>query len=427
MWLSIIITVLYGVVIGFAFIVLPFVYFYYEAADIDKSTGRQCFDGFKFSIGFFIILVVFIIVGLFVNTGGSNGGDNTDFNLWVKTLFDSANRGERAVLFCIGSLTTLGMLVWVTYSAFGLSALPIGMIKGRRSIEDEKDDYRREINRGQARIGLLDDDALAERTIRRDQDAMRTRVARLESAAGKCATKCNRCLRPFSIIFGILFGLISLFLAICIILGAVVQILDNYCGAKCGFILKEPRIRNPIDQLLVILHRVFPLDFAMVGFIIVYFFFATVSGLKRIQIRCFCMKLYNYSRNHTPPQGLILGAFLMMLAILAMNVQLLSLAPQYAYWGGRTFHNATEDKTYPCSIDYAFSNDITKDGCQMTQIGRIFTTLKWNFSYFGAAFYFISWGFVLTFLVGIIVSVWSKADSNIEEHSDDDIDGLDIN
>lgn len=416
---------LYGIVIGFAFLVLPFVYFYYEAADIDKTTARQCFDGLKFSIGFFIILIVFVIVGLFVSTGGSNGGNEADFKQWVTTLFDTTNRGERAILFCLGSLTTLGMLVWVTYSAFGFSALPIGCIKGRKTVQDERDDYQREINRGQARIGLLEDDALAERVIRRDEDATRARLRRLEAVAGKCGTKCSRCMRPFAIIFGILIGLVSLFLAVCIILGSVVQILSNYCGAQCGFILKEPKIHNPIDQLLVLLRRVFPLDFVLVGFIIIFFFFCTISGLKRIQIRCFCMKLYNYSRRHTPPQGLILGAFLTMLAILAMNVQFLALAPQYAYWGGRTFHNATENKSYPCSIDYAYSSEIKKDACQMTQIGRIFTTLKWNFSYFGAAFYFINWAFILTFLIGIIVSVCSKQDSNIETYSDDDLDGID--
>lgn len=409
-------------VIGFAFVVLPFVYFYYEAADIDKSTGRQCFDGFKFSIGFFIILVICIIVGLFVSTGGSNGGENGDFKLWVNTLFDTTNRGERAILFCIGCLTTIGMLVWITYSAFGMSALPIGLIRGRKSITEEKDDYQRKMNRNLAKRSLLDDDELGQVTLRRDNDALEARTRKLERVAGQCATKCRNCMRPFAIIFGILLGLVSLFLAVCIILGAVEQILSNYCGAQCGFILKEPRIHNPIDQLLVILHRVFPLDFVLVGFIVFYFFFCTIKGLKRIQIRCFCMKLYNYSRNHTPPQGLILGAFLIMLAILAMNVQFLSLAPQYAYWGGRTFHNKTEDKTYPCSIEYAYSAEITEGGCQMTQIGQIFTTLKWNFSYFGAAFYFISWGFILTFIIGIFVSVFSSADSNVEERSDDDME-----
>jgi LMBR1 domain-containing protein 1 len=399
------------------------VYFYYEAADIDKSTGRQCFDGFKFSIGFLIILVICIFVGLFVSTGGSNGGDNADFKLWVNTLFDTTNRGERAIMFCIGCLTTLGMLVWITYSAFGFSALPIGMIKGRMSVQDEREEYKRKVTHNIAKRSLLEDDEMAVASLRRDADAIETRTKRLEDAAGKCCAKVNRCMRPFSIIFGILFGLVSLFLAICIILGCIEQILSNYCGIKCGFILKEPRIKNPIDQLLVILHRVFPLDFVLVGLIILYFFMCTIKGLKRIQIRCFCMKLYNFSRNHTPPQGLILGAFLTMLAILAVNVQFLSLAPQYSFWGGRQFKNGTEPAV-PCSIEYAYSEEITKDGCQMTQIGRIFTTLKWNFSYFGAAFYFISWGFILTFIIGLIVSICSKPDSNIEEYSDDDLDAI---
>lgn len=418
--------VFYATVIGFAFIILPFVYFFYEAEEEDKSFGRQCFDGFKFSVGFFIILLVCVFVGLFISIGANNGGNNMDFNMWIQTMLDTTNRGERAILFCLGCLSCLGMLVWITYTAFGMMAMPIGMIKGRLSVQEEKEDFTHKIHNNQAKRSLLDDDELGGtrgQTLRRDRDVLEVRTRRLEAAAGKCCSKFARCMRPFEIVFGILFTLISLFLAVCLILAAVEQILSNYCSVQCGFILAEPRIKNPIDQLLVILHRYFPLDFALVSFIILYFFFCTVNGgLRRIQIRCFCMKLYDYSRNHTPPQGLILGAFLTMLAILATNVQFLNLAPQYAYWGGRTFFNATDNSTKPCSIEYSYSQNITANACQMTQIGRIYTTLKWDFPYFGSGLYFISWGFILTFIVGTIVAICAKPESNIEEHSDDDMD-----
>lgn len=85
--------------------------------------------------------------------------------------------------------------------------------------------------------------------------ALRRRMARLESV--KCIAKCCSILRPFTFLFGIVFLLLTLLIVISISLTALDKILNSYCGAKCGFILKYPQIFNPLDKLLVLLSAVF--------------------------------------------------------------------------------------------------------------------------------------------------------------------------
>jgi LMBR1 domain-containing protein 1 len=167
--------------------------------------------------------------------------------------------------------------------------------------------------------------------------AAESRAERLAATAKGCCFCIQRCLRPFGILFGIIFLLISLALVASVILGAVDRVLHSYCGAGCGFILKLPMIWNPIDMFLVILSRVFPLDFVMVALLVVYFYFATLKGLTRAGIRFLWIQLYAFKKRHTLPQGLLIGGGIMMFCVLALNMQLVSLAPRYAYWGSQTW------------------------------------------------------------------------------------------
>jgi hypothetical protein len=55
---------------------------------------------------------------------------------------------------------------------------------------------------------------------------------------------------------------------------------------------------------------------------------------------------------------------LLMLAILALNMEVTTLAPQYANWGSQVFWNETSGENQPCSLDAPPQN------CTMTQIGN---------------------------------------------------------
>ena len=82
--------VLYGSVLGFAFLIVPFAYFWHDAKDVGKGFGRRLFDGCKFTVAFVLIITILFVVGLFVRIGGQNTGDPT-FQGWVDALYDTTN------------------------------------------------------------------------------------------------------------------------------------------------------------------------------------------------------------------------------------------------------------------------------------------------------------------------------------------------
>ena len=47
---------------------------------------------------------------------------------------------EKSLSFVIAALTLVGMLIYISYTAYGLSALPLAFIKGNQSVESQRDD-----------------------------------------------------------------------------------------------------------------------------------------------------------------------------------------------------------------------------------------------------------------------------------------------
>lgn len=56
---------------------------------------------------------------------------------WAEHLVTQGNFAEASISFAIACLTVLGFFCWLTYTAYGLSAFPIGIIKGRKHISEE--------------------------------------------------------------------------------------------------------------------------------------------------------------------------------------------------------------------------------------------------------------------------------------------------
>jgi len=217
--------------------------------------------------------------------------------------------------------------------------------------------------------------------------------------------------KPFSFVFGIVFILVTLLIIISILLTNVDKI-QNSCGPACGFFAKYPKVPNPIDLLLSKLAPYFPLDYIFFGSLILYIFFCTLSGIIRIGIRFLWVHLFTIKPRQTPPQGLLLATILLMLAILALNVEILTLAPQYATYGSQVYLNAN-NTLVECSITAPQSK------CTMTQIGTLMGRIQVGTVFFGNVYYYASWVFIAVFLIGVIVSFVKSKSSNIETHDDD--------
>jgi LMBR1 domain-containing protein 1 len=413
--------ILYSAVLVTSFVLIPFAYFFYEAYDPESTLAKRFFDAFKYTVGFLLVVIILFIVGLFLKPGDKpNGGD--PFWEWVNKLLGSENQGQAAVLFAVACLSVIGLVSWVFYTAYGLSAFPIGMLRGRRRLSDERREYEDEIKRTQENREVLKfkektakkRDVEAEESLLRRERALQRRMSRLERV--KCIAKCCTILRPFTFLFGLAFLLLTILIVVSISLTALDKILNSYCGANCGFILKIPHIFNPLDKLLVLLSAYFPMDYVVLSVIVLYIFFATMNGITRIGIRFLWVHMYSFRKGKTMPQGLLLAAVILVLSVLVLNIQLITLAPQYATFGSQTYQPANTTAPVPCSIDYTPPNG----NCTMTQIADIVHGITLRMTFFSVIFYWTSWVFIAFFLIGLLVALCRRKSSNIETYSDDD-------
>eukprot|EP01121_Diplochlamys_sp_Union-15-3_P002663 TRINITY_DN1238_c0_g2_i3.p1 TRINITY_DN1238_c0_g2~~TRINITY_DN1238_c0_g2_i3.p1 ORF type:complete len:168 (+),score=5.42 TRINITY_DN1238_c0_g2_i3:332-835(+) len=164
---------------------------------------------------------------------------------------------------------------------------------------------------------------------------MDTRFKRLERMTGGIM-KVFVIFKPITFIFGIVLLLATLLIMLSIIMTITDKIMQDYCGSKCGFFLQYgAKLFNPLDQLLVIVSRFFPFDFVIMAFIVVYIFLCTMNGITRIGIRLLFFKLFSFRIRGTSPQGLLFAAWLLMLCVLALNNQVITLAPTYATFGSQ--------------------------------------------------------------------------------------------
>jgi len=131
--------VLYSFILAFAFGIIPFAYFFYEEDDEEVTFRQRCWGGCKYTMFIIVIVIILLVVGLFMFlVKPSDKPTNTEeAKEWAKKIATDGNIAESAISFSIASLTVLGYVCWITYTAYGFSGLPIGIIKGRKHLTEE--------------------------------------------------------------------------------------------------------------------------------------------------------------------------------------------------------------------------------------------------------------------------------------------------
>lgn len=418
--------ILYGLVLGFSFAVIPFAYFYYEEHDENVTIGQKIWAGCKYTIFLIVIIAILLVVGLVIFLVKKPSKEQST-KAWVQSLIDKENLPEATVSFMISSLTLLGYLIWLTYTAYGLSIFPISTIRGTKHVVEESSQIRTDIEKNKKQQKDINSKYLSgSKKVSKRDEAKIGLLKRKERSLGKQHDRLQgtqtwyrhiwTLIRPFMFLFGFIFILVSLLIIVSIVLTnadkAINQI--HFCGSQCGFITAYPKIFNPLDSLLTILSKFFPVDYVILALLIFYIFFSTLSGIVHIGVRFLWVHLFEVRRSRTPPQGLLFSAIILMLSLLALNMQITTLAPQYATFGSQVFYNTTVNATQPCNLD-ALANTT----CTMTQIGTIINRINIRTSFFGVIFYYISWAFVLAFIIGSIVACIKSRRSNIERHESD--------
>ncbi|XP_027784136.2 lysosomal cobalamin transport escort protein LMBD1 [Marmota flaviventris] len=426
---------LYSVILFCVFFWIPFVYFYYEEKDDDDTSKcTQIKTALKYTLGFAVICALLLLVGAFVPLNVPNYKNSTEWEK-VKFLFEElgSSHGLAALSFSISSLTLIGMLAAITYTAYGMSALPLNLIKGTRSAAYERLENTEDIEEVEQHIQTIKSKskdgrplpARDKRALKQFEERLRTlrkRERHLEFIENSWWTKFCGALRPLKIMWGIFFILVALLFVISLFLSNLDKALHS-AGIDSGFIIFGANLSNPLNMLLPLLQTVFPLDYILITIIIMYFIFTSMAGIRNIGIWFFWIRLYKIRRGRTRPQALLFLCMILLLIVLHTSYMIYSLAPQYVMYGSQNYlieSNVTSNDTKgntTISVPKRCDADAPEDQCTVT---RTYLFLH-KFWFFSAAYYFGNWAFLGVFLIGLIVSC-CKGKKSVIEGVDEDSD-----
>jgi len=132
--------VLYSLVLFFSFALVPFAYFYYEEDDEDITLGQKIWGGLKYTIFTLIIVIILMVVGIVLAVvKPAEKPTVANAKNWIANLVKTTP-ADGALYFAIAALTTIGFVSWISYTAYGLTAFPIGIIRGRNSVSEDRND-----------------------------------------------------------------------------------------------------------------------------------------------------------------------------------------------------------------------------------------------------------------------------------------------
>jgi len=425
---------LYGIMALCIFVILPFVYFYYEERDEIATAATKICGALKFTLVFLLVAAVLIIMGSLIplkEAPPTNSSVWEEINFLVNEL--GSNKGEDVLSFVLSVLTVIGMFVFIIFGGYGMSALPCGMIKGSRSVTYDREEMRdqravltrradgiREKYSGDRRMSSRDQSRVFE--LEEQLRLLDRQERHLDEASQSWWRKCLTVLRPFEMFAGVALTVIGLLVFVSLMITNIDKAI-NSLGPQMGYALPMRKLPNPIDIVLVYAEVVFPLDYILFTGIVFFCLFCAMSALRKMGIWFLWIRMYRIRPRRTRPQGLLMMCMTLMFIILAINVILYSVTPQYVmygsqqYWGNKTENSDVESvmsQLMPCSTH------APTDECTMSRTSMLLTRFCYKAWIFGAIYYWGSWAFLAVVLIGSIWSIFKRRSSSIEGRVDSD-------
>ncbi|KAF9971963.1 hypothetical protein BGZ73_004996 [Actinomortierella ambigua] len=429
---KIVYAVAYSLIASFCFFWIPLAYFYFEELDENQTVWERFVAALKYTFFFIVIALMLLLAGLFLTP---TDHEDTDFD-WIKRLLESLE-GTNALFFVVGVVALCGMGVLVSYTAPGLSLLPIHLLAGMKSIPAKVSETQEQLaeNRRQQDVilsgyrlpagaqrynkrlsntlfqYLREPDRTRLEELQREEMVLENRTHLAKGVLDGWLNRCRFLVRPVQIVLGIAATVLTTLLIMSILMTVLGKIAGKVCGAPCGYVLSHPEIFNPLNILLLKLSVFFPVDYFLMVVIILYMFWATTKGVISIGIRFLWIELFKFRRANTQPQGLLVATMLFMLSLAALGYTLaMSVAPEYAMFGSQKYCNHTIGGHAPDCSDYPqlivpCHVGAPADLCTPTVTSTLLLKMLITTPVIGAAFYYLQWLFVIVFFLALVFNL----------------------
>jgi LMBR1 domain-containing protein 1 len=410
----------FSLLLVLAFFLVPYAYFYGEERGDSEDKERQagaCEGSGKAlrSTAFFVIFIlILLLIGLNFQPGHTDTLDKEHGLRWFSDLLDVDHGGLGAISFCIACLTCVGVIGWVSYTAYGIAAMPFDWLRGKQSPKEQRRDLEQSIDsirekfRGiQSKYANSDDgspklsqmkasDRKELAKLKREQKTLSQhnyRLQEMEQQAGVVIPHLLLCLVPFRWFIGVAMLAMSFLVVSSLLITSLDRLLHSPCGWKCGYTMNQHFFYNPADEIFLHLSRLFPLDFVLIGILVLYIFMSSIFGIVGLGIRALCFKVFSLKSGRSSPQALLVLCIVMAHILLALCMALLTIAPNYTAFGSQQVASAEDGSTTWCSWD---KRDL-QPGCQLSVISKFFSRITSALPFFSVAYYYANWAFIFMF------------------------------
>jgi LMBR1 domain-containing protein 1 len=237
--------------------------------------------------------------------------------------------------------------------------------------------------------------------------------------------------RPLKLIGGLLLLLVSVVVFASMLITCVDKIKNSVCRSHCGFLLGHTQIFNPINYIMTVTSRIFPIDYILYLLLTMLFFASSVVGMATIGIRFLWITLFRIRKGQTTPNAMLMATVLLTLIVLALNYALaMIVAPQYSTFGAQTFCDRRSHGTdqpdcsnhrsaiKPCSERN--DNRASDLVCTPTAMSTFLNRIAVNFPFFGVIDFWAQFAFLGIFLVVFVVMLF-RVPKLDEEQLDEDL------
>lgn len=406
-----------------AFFLVPYAYFYgEERGDIGDELDRfmRAKSALR-STGFFVSFVIMLFfLGLNFRPGHTESLNNLDAVKWVDDLLDVDHGGLNAVSFCIACITCLGLVGWAFYTAYGMAVMPFDWLRRRQSATEQRQELESSIavirekhrriqskyaedpggNLDLARVKAADRKELNK--LQREQKHLshyNYQLQELEQKAGTLIPQLLLFLVPFRFMVGVVMLCTSLLVAGSMALTLGDRMVHSTCGWSCGFAMSGSTYFNPTDEILLYFSHWFPLDFIVLGFLVLYAFGSSLYGVVSLGLRILCFQIFTLKPRKSQPQALLMLCNVLSHILLAMCTVLLTLAPDYTSFGVQAAPVGTNVVDHRCSLEKNTDELVGSTRCQISVISKFFTRIAIAMPLFPVLYFFANTTFVLVFSV----------------------------
>lgn len=449
-------------------LVCPFTYFFYEEYDERETVeGNQTllsrlFGALKYTLIFVLLCVVLFLVGFFIPVAANDKGRERKLDYFKDLLSENRKQasssvclnptdhiadGERALTFGLGLLITLGTLIYVLYTGAGLALLPVSLIKSAPAIsapslaantesqlEINRERQRQLEGRNAGRTDGLDprDRRELEQLVREERTLVRRERLAVEAVGEgdhiltKTWNKLGAVFRPVKLIGGFLLFLVAIVISVSMLITSIDKAKNSICKKDCGYLLGHINIFQPINWLLVVSAKMFPIDYIVFLLLFLILFCSSVCGIATIGLRFLWVVLFRIRKGQTSPQALLLATVMLALIVLAINYAVaMVVAPQYAMYGPQTYCDRavhTPGQSPDCRNDPELikpcseiaTNPVARTICTPSVASTFINRIMVNFPFFGIVDFWAQFVFLGIFFITAITALFRAPNFDAE-------------